>query len=230
MPQKLFVLGLPGSGKSTIARYIVGYIQRNHPEWIATRFNDYDILHDMFLHHQTQKYFSPTAHKGFRVKDESVYNSALKQLQQAIESGNYPEDELIVIEFARSDYISAFRNFSPAFLQDAFFLFLDVSVDMGMKRVKNRVKHPRSTDDHFVPKHTFDVYDQKEFVQNLPLVVQDLTLQYGLQPQKVKILKNGSSKRRFEKPVATLIKRIRYQAFKNRKVAMVEVTKGISGN
>ncbi len=38
---KVFVLGMPGSGKSTIGRHIVERAKQQHQEWMITRFNDY---------------------------------------------------------------------------------------------------------------------------------------------------------------------------------------------
>ena len=46
---KLFVFGLPGSGKSTVARHIVDHVQRDYKNWSAQRISDYNILHKMFL-------------------------------------------------------------------------------------------------------------------------------------------------------------------------------------
>ena len=46
MEKKVFILGLPGSGKSTAARYIECLAKSNG--WVPVRFNDYDILYEMF--------------------------------------------------------------------------------------------------------------------------------------------------------------------------------------
>ncbi len=55
MARKLFILGLPGSGKSTIACHIVDHFRRNHKEWSAIRLCDYNLLYNMFREDQTQK-------------------------------------------------------------------------------------------------------------------------------------------------------------------------------
>ncbi len=230
MPQKLFILGLPGSGKSTVSRYIVDYIERNYASWSALSLCDYDILFNMFQSDKAQKKFSPREHKGFYVKDANVYNSALKQLERSIENTKYPENALLVIEFARSDYVRAFSNFSPAFLQDAFVLILDVDISIGMKRVRNRIRHPRSSDDHFVPKHTFDAYEQKDNAQYLSFVVQQLVKQNGINSQRIKIINNRGSKRHFWKPIHSTIKKIWHYVSRMKISSLMEVMESIHGN
>jgi hypothetical protein len=191
MAHKLFILGLPGSGKSTIACHIIDYFKRNHKEWSTQHLCDYDLLNSMFLDDRDQKHFYPTGHKGFYVKSPFIYDKALKQLETEIVSCEYPDNAFIVIEFARSDYERAFANFNPAFLRDAYFLFLDVEVKTGMKRVRDRVKHPHSQNDHFVSKYTFEFYRQKDTNKYLSEVVQHITKKYGIRSRRLKILNNN---------------------------------------
>lgn len=216
MAQKLFILGLPGSGKSTIARHIVDYFERNHKEWSAIRLCDYDILYDMFQEDQTQINFYPIEHEGFYVKKPLIYDKVLKQLEMKIASCDYAENTLIVIEFARNDYVHAFANFSEEFLRDAYFLFLDVEVATGMKRVRDRVKRPspRSRDDHFVSKFTFEFYRQRDTAKYLSGVIQHITKRYGIRPQRIKILNNNKGlKKEFWDAIHVLVDGIMEAAF-----------------
>ena len=211
MPQKLFVLGLPGSGKSTVANYITSYC-KDHKEWLVTRFGDYNILYQMFQEDQDEKYFNPTKYEGFYVKAPLVYDKALEQLELDIKNNTFDEHELLVIEFARSDYIRAFENFSRAFLYDSFFLFLNVDRENCIKRVKDRVKHQHSQlanlDDHYVSHDTFDYYRNKDNAKYLSSVARHLTRRYGIRPQRVIILNNKGSQEAFEEPVSTFIRMI----------------------
>src|SRR5258708_35513962 len=116
MPHKIFILGLPGSGKSTISRYILKYMQRYHDEYSITRICDYDILYQMFKDDPDHKSFYPTQHDGFYVKDPAMYVLALKKLEEiVVNDSDYAKKDLVIIEFARTDYTKAFKNFNPTF-------------------------------------------------------------------------------------------------------------------
>lgn len=208
MSQKLFVLGLPGSGKSTVSRYIVDYIKRYYYGFLAKRICDYDILYEMFLEDSDHKHFYPTEHNGFYVKNPSKYDAALKKLEQEVEKYDVAKNEIVIIEFARNDYLHAFQNFSESFLQNAYFLFLDVDIETGMKRVRDRIKHPDPTsrDDHFVSKFTFEFYRQKDNAKYLSSVVKQLVIKYGINPRHIKIVDNRGPKRSFWNDVNELIK------------------------
>ncbi|HCF84502.1 MAG TPA: hypothetical protein DEV72_04810, partial [Ktedonobacter sp.] len=67
-------------------------------------------------------------------------------------------DELIVIEFARDNYIHAFKQFSASFLKDAYFLFVEADLETCIQRVKDRVTDPPTLDNHFVSKDIMKKY------------------------------------------------------------------------
>ncbi len=158
VPVKLFVLGRPGSGKSEAYRQIDKYIQQSHKNWSVIHFTDYEILQEMF---QFEKYFQlneklrkfqPREHEGFDVRDFSLLDDVLKELEKKIKF-RYSEvrnEQPIVIEFARDDYGKALKLFSPNFLKDAYFLFINSDINTCIQRVHDRVAHSSSIDDHFV--------------------------------------------------------------------------------
>jgi adenylate kinase family enzyme len=165
MAVKLFVLGLPGSGKSTVSRHITIYLKDRN--WKSTRINDYVILYNMFLDDTDHKRFKPTVHGGFYVLDLQVIDEALKRLEQEVNeniSSPIMQKELILIEFARNDYQRAFQQFSPAFLLDAYFLYLNVDIETCKKRIRERTAQPRTEDDFFVSEDIFnDHYNKLKF-------------------------------------------------------------------
>jgi hypothetical protein len=81
--------------------------------------------------------------RGFGIKDLAVYDDALQIVQHNIETleKTCTGKEVIFVEFARNDYQTAFRKFSPDFLKDSRFLFLESDTDTCINRMKN--KHGR---------------------------------------------------------------------------------------
>src|SRR6266487_2653795 len=135
MSMKLFILGLPGSGKSTIARHVIDYVGRQKSDCHTVRVNDYGILYAMYKA-DTEGKFSPTGRDGFDVLDPSVCDSALKTVQQeAHRAGQTINNHvqavfkpmLILIEFARDDYNHALQQFTPHFYWALIFFFLTLT-------------------------------------------------------------------------------------------------------
>jgi len=198
MSTKLFILGLPGSGKSTTARHIVDYIEQQKSDCQIVRINDYDILYDMFKADNDSK-FRPTEHGGFDVIDHDILDTALKTAEQEAkrsEQPTYNQDHaalkplLILIEFARDDYRLALQQFSPQFLRGANFLFLDARIDICKARVRERVAHPQTPDDHEVSEYIFDSYYAKDSAHVLPA---NVMADYYIEKQSVKALDNNGA-------------------------------------
>src|SRR5258706_13050363 len=98
MPMKLFILGLPGSGKSTIARYIQEYV--SNWDWSTPHFSDYPILQEMFLNDIQGKQFKPADGGGFDILDLAVFDTALERLELQV-NRNIPSEKssgIILIE------------------------------------------------------------------------------------------------------------------------------------
>ena len=156
MSTKLFVLGFPGSGKSTVSRYIVDYVQRSYKNWLAQRICDYNILYNMFKQDIKRKDFYPVKHGGFYVTNPTKYDDALKQLEKSANSLNSKENKLLVIEFARGDYAKALKLFQKDFFRNSSYLFLYADLNTCLERIAQRIKDQRSIDDHFVPEHSLE--------------------------------------------------------------------------
>ena len=205
MAIKIFVLGNPGSGKSTVSRFIVDYVLRQHPHWTADHVNDYGHLRKMFEAEREGRRFRPTRkHGGFVVLDTDVYHEALEKLEeQVIELDTIP-DKLIVIEFARNNYRKALRQFSPDFLQDSYFVFLDVDIETCMDRIAMRIAHRETKDDYFVSSYVFKRYQHshKDTRQYISL---NLKTDYELEEERVKVIANKNTKEEFEKPIIDFI-------------------------
>lgn len=211
MVKKVFVLGLPGSGKSTAARYIVELAQRNN--WSPIRFNDYDILYELFQADEDGRRFSAIEYDGFDVHDHNVFDEALKELERRVverEKVSCEKNQLIIIEFARDDYCRALGLLSPLFLRNASFLFVDADIPTCIQRIKERVAHRRTRDDHFVSKYIFEAYYQKDNGQYLASTATNLKSCCEIDEERIQVISNtrNNSEQKFlskVKPFVTSI-------------------------
>ena len=195
MSAKVFVLGRPGSGKSTAASQVKRFLMQR--EWTARHINDYKILRKMFLADTQQIRFRPTEHNGFDAIDLTVMNIALREVEAEAHSCLSATD-LVTIEFARNDYREALQQFTPSFLKDAYFLFLDADIETCLQRVHERVIHSTSIDDH--PSFSdaiFRNYYQKE---NGAYMTACLQKDFALYKQ-VKVINNTGSLNDFKQSV-----------------------------
>lgn len=190
MVLKLFVLGLPGSGKSTVARYITKYLESRN--WKGTRINDYVILEKMFYTDTEGKLFRPTDYGGFDILDLNAFDTALQRLEQAINQhlSSTKQEEIVLIEFARNDYQVAFQQFSAKLLQDAYFLYLDANIETCKRRIRERITYPSTEDDFFVSEYIFSVYYHED---NGKFIPQILERDYGIDKQRVEVIENNGS-------------------------------------
>ncbi len=190
MALKLFILGLPGSGKSTISRQIRTYLEGRN--WESIRFSDHVILQKMFHADSEGKQFKSTEYGGFDVIDLEAINAALKSLELEVKehSNSAKPKNLIVIEFSRNDYRRAFRQFSDAFLHDTYFLYLDVETDICKRRIQKRIANRSSEDDFYVSEYIFSTYYNEDDGRSIPQI---LARDHGIDEQRVIVIDNNGS-------------------------------------
>lgn len=163
---KVFLLGRPGSGKTTAFHYIEACAHKKKIR--STRFREYTILYNMFQSGRGE--FRKAEYGGFDILNFSVVNESAKQLEAEILRCTYSkaqQDELIFIELARDNYEQAMQCFSPSFLQDSYFLFIEADLETCIQRIYYRVAHPAGTDGHFVSEHilrTYYSHDNKNYM------------------------------------------------------------------
>lgn len=189
MTVKLFVLGLPGSGKSTVARGIEEYVGKMGLE--ITRVNDYVILEHMFYDDAKRELFRPADHGGFDIIDLAVFDTALKILEKVTKQSILPTipEGVILIEFARNDYQKALSQFSYEFLQGAYFLYIDTRVDICKQRIHDRIVNPNNPDDYNVSEYIFKTYYNNDDGKNLHEILEA----YQIDKQMARIFDNNSS-------------------------------------
>jgi thymidylate kinase len=144
----IFILGRPGSGKSTAAQLMNhSFAQRG---WSTSHIYDHGILQRMFLEDTDHIRFRPTENNGFDVIDFSVLDIALHEVECQAHACQQTA-HFLTVEFARDDYRQSLQQFSPDFVRNAYVLFLDVDLETCLQRVRKRVKNPVSKYDHPAP-------------------------------------------------------------------------------
>jgi hypothetical protein len=187
MGAKVFVLGRPGSGKSTVAHHMIELANRRGYQSLFVQ--DYDILYKMFLNDREHEQFRPTDRGGFDVIDYSVLDSALRHMEKEVEDVlTLKRTDLVCIEFARNDYRAALNIFSPLFLRDAYFFFIDSDLEFCIRRVQERVTDPPLPDHHFVSEYVMRTYYSNN---NWEYMVQQCKRDYELCEEIVAVRNDG---------------------------------------
>jgi thymidylate kinase len=192
MDEILFILGLPGSGKSALARYIARYAKTHR--WHTSHFTDYRILYEMFCKDTEHQQFEPAESGGFDVLEFAVLDEALRELvrrmDRRLSSSKTVSRRLIIVEFARNDYKRAFSLIPPTLLQNAHFLYLDVEKDNCKKRIRERVANPRYKDDYFVSDHIFETYYFDHDGGHIPGI---LEVHYEVKKHRIRTINNNGT-------------------------------------
>ena len=188
MSFKVFILGRPGSGKTTAARSISKLAEARGLS--ALHLNDYDVLKQMFLADTEHRIFRPTAHHGFDVLDFSILDTALQELGNVVERYSVSKD-IITIEFARDNYHQALQNFKYELLHDACFLYIDATFETCLRRIHNRVALPATEDDHpSLSDELFKIYYRED---HTPYMLSDFSLDFHISVGQVGIIENKGS-------------------------------------
>lgn len=203
MTIKLFILGRPGAGKSYAARHIASYLERRDNSSI--HINDYQFLYAQFRKdaNKQNKRFHSDGYGGFVIDDIKVLDEALEYIKRnAIEHLESELYDLLIIEFARSDYNIALQAFDPEFLQNAYFLFIDASIETCIKRLNKRIRRRKYPDDHHISE---EVMRKFYFKDNRLYMMVGLVDDYHLDGRQVKIVDNVGSIKDFESAIADFI-------------------------
>ncbi len=146
MTIKIFLLGRPGSGKSTTAKHFEE-ISLKTKGWVLHRFNDHPILEQMLKSGDNR--IAPDG-KGFIVNDDAAFKDALKQLNKNVK-GHLKlklQNEIVVIEFARSNYTQAMKLFSKNVVKGAYCICIDTDIPVCITRTRERAVSQADLDNH----------------------------------------------------------------------------------
>jgi hypothetical protein len=199
----LFLLGRPGSGKSTAARYIELLAEKR--KWSVVALNDYTVLQDMFhadTEHQQFCPVGPPEGNAFDVIDFSVLDRALEKMKHTAERHLSDERTLVLIEFARDEYHSPLELFGHDFLRHAYFLFFEANLDICIQRIRDRAAYPATRDDHFVSEDILRNYYSKN---NKYYMASTFATDFALEREQIAIVDNMGDWKEFGMQVKSFI-------------------------
>jgi adenylate kinase family enzyme len=144
----IFLLGRPGSGKSTIARALKMHLERQGREVIV--FDDYqfllakaDIERSLGKHMECPAQFRLVTKghlTGFVVTDFVVLEQVLCQVNRGICQHVFQANTVILVEFARDEYIyeRVWQYFSHEVRERAYYLYCEAELGTCMERLAQR--------------------------------------------------------------------------------------------
>lgn len=200
MSVKLFILGRPGTGKSRAARRIVELAEQRNLS--IKRINDFCILQEMCNGEHAQKFEWHEEQPGFDVLDPLVLDIALEEVQARAHDAMKMHD-IVIIEFARTNYSKALSKFDASFLTGAFFMFLDSDARTCIERIHRRVDTPLSPDDYPVSEKIFSAYYRRGLF--LPLLKILLIFRFALRWDRVLSIKNSGSLNQFTRKITSTV-------------------------
>jgi adenylate kinase family enzyme len=216
---KVFVLGRPGSGKTTAIHHLLESARQH--KILALNVDDYSILYHMSRQDIYHKQFRDTDYNGFDVLDPSVFDTALEILEQEIRTtASSAQNGIITIEFARHDYRYALSKFQPDFLEDAYVFFVDADLHTCIQRIYQRVASPLAVDNHFVSDQVMHAYYSND---NWLYVNTQLKKEYNIH-KEVKAFRNTGSITTLYTTIDEFIEDIIQTEFHNNSLSQPEIT------
>ncbi|WNV91744.1 hypothetical protein [Umezawaea sp. Da 62-37] len=175
----VFVTGLPGAGKSLVRRRLAAKL--GSLRFQVEQLSDYvyafhDFVHAvMMLDEQRGQGFSAELGGAFKVDHEENLHPALHALAHQV-SKNRGEASITLVEFARTDVVSALKVFDAELLSNAHLIYVRASATTRSGRLDSRAQPPRIRiapsglsivvpDDHRLPSSAKSMYLTDDFDQ-----------------------------------------------------------------
>jgi AAA domain len=144
----IFIVGLPGSGKSFTRRHLA---QRLGSLRIQTQeLTDYVFAYRDFIHGSIRLApprglgFEPDLAGAFKVSEENYLRPALNSLAARVLS-SVESQEVTLVEFARSDILAALQEFGEETVQRSQIIYVDAPQRLREERLRRRARPPELT-------------------------------------------------------------------------------------
>jgi adenylate kinase family enzyme len=164
----IFLLGRPGCGKSAIYRMVVEKLKEKGVGKEYPRVDDFPKLWAIFQNDEKTgqwKRCRKTPDGGYKVTDDTVWDEILRQVNDDLLK--FSSEEVIFVEFSRSDYLPALKNFDDKVIKNSVIVYIDCDFETCWERNVDRHKKALAagTDDHLVSREEMEktyLYDDRD--------------------------------------------------------------------
>jgi len=169
MKDYVFLLGRPGCGKSFVYETIMRSLKGTGKYERVKRMDDFPILKEL-LDKDTSFKRHVRKGGGFEVTDWTIVDEVLATINKRLPAVKKKND-LVFVEFARDNYLSALKNFSAATFSRSLILYIYCPFKVCLARNKKRFEEQKGNalDDHIVPPDLMKTYYRKDDIEEIYL-------------------------------------------------------------
>jgi adenylate kinase family enzyme len=183
---KIFLIGRPGSGKTTVARAVQDVVKSAGVPAEVKWFSDATYLWRIFsASDRGDQRVEPTDDGGFFIRDDTLYREALENLAERAKRVR-AANAVIILEFARHNYAEAFEILARKGVRPDLVVYLDVNLELAIHRNRQRAMADRGG--HYVSERemrdTFGVDDLDKLRRRPDLLGRLLVLAEPREPTK----------------------------------------------
>ncbi|MBU2567850.1 MAG: AAA family ATPase [Elusimicrobia bacterium] len=169
----VFLLGRPGCGKSEIFRRASEKLKQENLCDDFVRVDDFPKLWAIFQGDEKTgrwEHCRKTQDGGYKIIDNTVWDRILKEVNSDVRNLKSP-GRIIFVEFSRSNYTSAMKNFSGDVLGDSVIVYIYCSFETCWERNVRRHRQAveAGSDDHLVSREemekTYLIDDEQELLK-----------------------------------------------------------------
>ncbi|MEW5693404.1 MAG: AAA family ATPase [Candidatus Hydrogenedentota bacterium] len=187
LPFQIFLLGIPGCGKSEVYRRIKERLIKEGIAQDVIRIDDFPKLHSCFVSDdeaekqgKKRRYSKKTTDGGWLVTNKEIWDELLKMVNDDIKKER-KNGRVIFLEFSRPDMVRSIqKNFDENIKDSSFIIYIFCPFDICWERNVRRHKQALAagTDDHLVSREemesTYAKDDHDELYKlGIPFVVLD---------------------------------------------------------
>lgn len=161
----LFLLGRPGCGKSYLYNnvFVPAVMKKGVRE--VERLDDYPVLKDL-LDRDVEFKRHIRKDGGFQVTDWTIVDDVLKEMDTIIRKKEQP-GKIIMVEFARDNYLKALENFSEYVRDNSVLLYIWAPLETCINSNRDRFKNSKNLDDHIVPEALMNSYYRTDDIDRI---------------------------------------------------------------